>query len=439
VNTRAGAALILNSLPKNWFGYETQVASFAVEQCLDQTDQDFIYILVKGVIQYQKRLDYILQSVVRRRLNKLEPLALNLLRLGTFQADFLKTASHALVHETVEAARQLQRKDLCGFVNGVLRHLPSEEQWQKQLKRLKPVWQLAVLYSHPEWLVSKWYKLWGRSDTEKLLNFNNQYKQISFRLHPVHQNWANLKEHLESADFEVQILAQVPLIYFIVDQPGHLLKSDFFKRGCCSVQDYSQAFAVWLLDPQPGEHILDVCAAPGGKTTMIQQLTGNRSLVIASDTSEEKLELLRQELVRLELNNIQLRQADATTDEYPLSDKILFDAPCSGTGVLARRADLRWQRNPLEIEQAQGKQLQILRHVSQFVKVQGLLVYSTCSLESEENEQVIRQFLAENPNFTLEPAQDIIPRQYCSAEGYVRIWPHIHGLMGSFAARLCRR
>ena len=439
MNTRAAAALILDNLGDSYRYFEERVAYFCTRQHFKQADRDFIYLMVKGVVQNRSLLDFVIAGGIKRPLAQLEPLALNLLRLGVLQNIILQTPAYAAVNETTAAARELGRRDLAVLVNGFLRNLPPLETWRARLDNLSAAEALAVEYSHPLWLVEKWIRDFGPLKTTRLLQFNNSSPGIIFRHNPIRSNWTTWRAELVTAGYEPECIAEKPVAFFRVNQPGRLLKSTFFKKGYCSVQDYSQSLAVNLLDPQAGETILDVCAAPGGKTTYIAQQTAGRAIIYASDQSERKLAKLQESACRLGLDFINYRVADAMMAEYPQADKILVDAPCSGTGVIARRADLRWNRTPEELAKFPVMQSAILNNVSRFVRPGGALIYSTCTLEAEENWGVAEAFLANHPDFFSEPGEEWVALAFCDERGAVCIRPFDQGLTGTFAVRLRRK
>ncbi len=438
MRTRAAAVNILNTLPRNYYNYEKRVVEVSKNLNYNQQDQDFVYVLVKGVIKYKKLLDYILEMATDKPLKKIEVDALNLLRIGAFQRVMLNTPRHALVYETSEAAKDLHRPDLVPFVNAVLRHLPDERVWLSSMRNLGRVKSIAIKYSHPEWLVERWIKTYGEQDTIELLKFDNDYQEIFFRHNPIKISWDKFEQEIVNRDYSINLMMSEPIHFFTTVNPGRLLKSKLFKEGYCSVQDLSQALAVLLLDPNPGETILDVCAAPGGKSTFIAQLVGKRGKVTSSDVTEKKISLLKNECSRLGINCINYMVADAGKGVFFEADKILVDVPCSGTGVLARRADMRWNRQPSDIVKLKQLQTEILNNVSNYVRNKGAFVYSTCSIEIEENWGIIEAFLNSHLDFALDPADKYVETEYCDEKGAVQILPQKHGMTGSFAVRLVK-
>lgn len=439
MNTRAAAAQILSSFQRQYFNYEQKIADTADRLCFSQKDRDFLYILVKGVILYREYLDHVIRMILKSPIKRLEKVVLNLLRVGTFQHLILEAPLYATTNETVRAAKDLNKFRAVGLINAALRHLPSKEELEIHFRQLPVNESLAIRYSHPQWLIDRWISEYGQKNTERIAEFNNSYQEIYFRHNPVRIAWKNLQDRLLEEKYSIDIASSEPVTFFNVDKPGVLLKSDIFKTGFLSVQDISQSLAVRLLDPKSGETIIDACAAPGGKTGFIAQLAGSSGKIYAYDISQEKVRLLKNEIFRLGIDFVNYGVADARTDSFPVADKILLDVPCSGTGVLARRADLRWNRKREDIEKLLDIQRQILVNMVQYCKPGGIVVYSTCSIEPEENWSNIEWFLQSHPAFKIESADRFIEKKWCNENGTVAILPHVHRQTGSFAVRLVNK
>jgi len=436
VNIRGVAAQILSSFTGRYFDYERKIAALAKRLHLTQADQDFLYLIVKGVIQYRKFLDYVLQTVLDHTLEKLEVEIANILRSGAFQYLILGTPLYAVTNESVVAVKQLRKAAAAGLVNAVLRRLPDKQELSKQFSAMPANEALAIRTSHPQWLVDRWIGEYGFENTRQLVSFNNSYQQIYFRHNQIKIAWKLLETQLRAAGFTPKVAMAEPIVFFTVDQPGLLLKSGLWSAGYFSVQDISQALAVRLLNPQPGEVIIDACAGPGGKTGFIAQLGGPSARIYAFDIAATKIKLLQNEAFRLGIDFVNYGRADAREECFPQADKILIDVPCSGTGVLARRADLRWNRKMGEIKSLAVKQRQILANMANYVKPGGILVYSTCSLEKEENWENVDWFLNSRPRFRIESADQFVEPDWCSQRGAVQVLPFVHQQTGSFAVRL---
>jgi len=372
---------------------------------LSPLDRALCQELVYGMVRWQGALDWL---VARKTGGRVQNASLRvLLHLGLYQLFWLqRIPDHAAVHETVELAKQLGFGPRAGFLNAILRgyvreRKPTEEILQA-LKQTDP----AAGYSHPAWLVKRWQKRWGRSQTTLLLTWNNQPPPVYARLNELKTDAARLttrwaQEGLEFEECSWDWTAPGLVFEFISYPPLADLGS--IQDGWFYVQDPSTLLAARQLDPQPGETILDLCAAPGGKTTYIAQRMGNHGRIEARDKQPERLKLLEENCRRLGATCVDLAAAPGSFD------RILIDAPCSNTGVLRRRVEARWRVQPAEINRLSKAQSALLTKAAQELKPEGTMVYSTCSLEPEENEGVVRRFLEKHPAFRLENERQLLP------------------------------
>ncbi len=436
MKARTAAVTILNKLDNNFYGYEEEVEKFLNRNKFSPEDKNFINLLVKGTIEQARYLDFVIEATYRGDFKRLEKSALNILRIGVLQAKILHTPVHAYVNETVNITKALKKFRLTGLINGVLRHLVSDAEIDKLLADYNPVKRLGIIYSFPDWMIKKWTRDFGEENTLELMKFYNSSRKIFFRLNTLKTNADTFFPILKNKGFEPKIIQQEPGIFFTLKNPGEFLGSNIFHKGLCSVQDLSQAFAAELLTPQEKDHILDLCAAPGGKSTYLAQLTKNLATIKSYDISHKKLNLLRDEIKRQDIRNIEPIEADAAVYQLPLANKILVDAPCTGTGIIGRKADLRWSRKANDFHKTNMLQRNILANAAKALQKGGVLVYSTCSIEKEENQAIVAEFLDNHPDFVLEPAQKFIDENYCDEAGFVNILPFKHQLSGSFAARL---
>jgi len=436
-SVRSTAIKIVNELDPNFSGYQKKLNLYKDKNEYSESDEQFLYNLVKGTIIYKKLLDYIVNIAYNSSISQLEPVALNILRIGVYQKEILDTPSHAYVYETVECTKELGRTDLTGLVNGVLRNLPEREVWSQKINKLENQKEQAIRYSHPDWMVQRWQNKFGTENTQKLLQFNNNYTKVFFRHNPLKLSWEEFLSRVPSHQ-NIKIIQKEPLHFFTVDNPGSILKSELIERGYCSVQDFSQSLSVLLLSPQKGEKIIDACAAPGGKSAYIAQLAQNNLKLIQGDISEERLRILKKNMEQLGIEIAKTVQADATNENFPQADKILLDVPCTGTGVIARKADLRWNKNQNDIKDYVQTQYKILKNMSKFVKKGGTIVYNTCSLEYEENWKVVEKFLSEETKFGIINANKTIANEFCDEKGAMNIKPFKNKLTGSFAVKMVK-
>lgn len=380
---------------------------------LSPLDRSLCQELVYGIVRWQTTLDWLIARKTSSRPQK-QVLQL-LLRLGLYQIFWLqRIPPHAAVHETVQLAKDFGFGHQAGFLNAVLRgFLRERDETIGELEKLKQT-DPATGYSHPAWLVQRWQQRWGAADTAKLLQWNNTPAPVYARLNALKTDPANLASQWEREGvrgIERQCDWTGGGLVFELQSHPPLGRCESFQQGCFYVQDPSTLLAVAELDPRPGETILDLCAAPGGKTTFIAQRMQNRGELIAQDNQPQRLRLVEENCLRLGVNCVQTCSADARSDPSPgrVFDRILVDAPCSNTGVLRRRVDLRWRIEPEEITRLAALQSAILAQAAKRLKPGGTLVYSTCSMEPEENEAVAQTFLSEHPDFKLQSQRQLVP------------------------------
>jgi 16S rRNA (cytosine967-C5)-methyltransferase len=350
----------------------------------------------------------------------------NLLRVGLYQLFWLdRVPDHAAIHETVEQAKRMGFGPQAGFINAVLRNCAREkEAILRDLKDLEGV-ALHIAFSHPQWLVDRWQSRWGAQEAAKLLAWNNTSPGTFARVNTLKTDAAKLLERWREEGVEYDFgrwdWIEENLVFALKSHPP-LNRLGSFREGGFYVQDPSTVLAVTCLDPQPGETILDLCAAPGGKTTLIAQRMRNEGRIVACDTARERLRLVEENCARLGVTSV---VAVPVSDNWLAElgawqfDRILIDAPCSNTGVLRRRLDLRWRLRPEEIHRLRTTQLSLLRRAVALLKPGGTLVYSTCSLEPEENSDVVREFLAETRRFKLGQERELVPFREAVDGAYV--------------------
>lgn len=391
---------------------------------LAPADKALAQELVYGVVRWQATLDGL---IARKTAGRPPKAGLQvLLRLGLYQLFWLdRVPDHAALNETVELTKRLGFGAQAGFVNALLRGYARERVATEQRLVEWRVTQPALGYSHPEWLCARWRARWGEEALRQLLEWNNAPPRTYARLNTLRSGLADLTAQWsqEGVRFASRSWdwAEPGLVFELIAHPP-LAGLPSFQRGWFYVQDPSTLLAVRELDPQPGECVLDLCAAPGGKTTFIAQRMQNRGRILALDANAEKLAVLRENCERLAITCVDVAQAppdfNARMADLPF-DRALVDAPCSNTGVLRRRVELRWRLRPEEIGRLARLQLDLLRQAAARLKAGGTLVYSTCSLEPEENTQVVRLFLAEHPDFRLERERELLPFRDGVDGGYV--------------------
>ncbi|MCY3792663.1 MAG: 16S rRNA (cytosine(967)-C(5))-methyltransferase RsmB, partial [Gemmatimonadetes bacterium] len=366
-------------------------------QALDESlptnrDARFARQLVLGAVRWQKRLDWIIATCCARPVVQLSPWARHILRLGTYQLFWLdRVPQSAAVHTSVELAKHLTHQGIASLVNAVLRNLlrqrarisyPDQQQ--------TPTRYLAVYHSHPEWLVDRWVGRWGRELVEHLLAANNEPAALNIYLNPLRAGRETV------AELDLVPVGSRPGFYRAANG-ADLFASHAYQQGQFQVQDPNAGLAVALLDPQPGECLLDLCSAPGGKAVQAAIAMADRGWIVAADISLPRLNRVRENARRLRLRAIRPVVRDGTTPGCGAFDRVLADVPCSATGVLGRRPDARWRRNPAEFAALTKRQQVLIRRAYEHVRPGGVLVYSTCSLEEEENEAIVERFLKQTP------------------------------------------
>ncbi|MDD5140569.1 MAG: 16S rRNA (cytosine(967)-C(5))-methyltransferase RsmB [Verrucomicrobiales bacterium] len=406
------AARVLGQRRANGLFVEDLLEIALANAPLSSADRGLCQEIVYGVVRWQAALDWLIARKTGGREQK--PALQNLLRLGLYQIFWLdRIPDHAAVHETVELAKQGGFGPQAGFINAVLRgYLRETDETKKLLADLK-ISQPALGWSQPEWLVARWQKRWGAEKTAQLLQWNNTPPKTFARVNTLKTDGGKLVEkwRVENVEYDFRTCDWTGenLVFELKAHPplGSLAS---FRDGWFYIQDPSTLLAVREFGARPGETVLDLCAAPGGKTTFIAQLMGNQGRIVAQDVSEDRLKLIRENCARLGVACVETVLPPTLNPQLSTTfDRILVDAPCSNSGVMRRRLDLRWRIQPDEIERLRATQLDLLHQAATRLKPGGVLVYSTCSLEPDENSEVVKEFLREHAAFTLESERELLP------------------------------
>lgn len=412
---------------------------------ISSKDEGLLTEIIYGTLQRKLTLDYYLQHFIQRE-KKLEPWVCMLLRMSIYQMIFLdRIPDHAIIHEAAEIAKQRGHKGISSFVNGVLRNvqrkgIPDSNAIENDVKRL------AIETSHPQWLVERWMKFYGLEVTEEICTANLTKKPLSARVQPMKITRKQAMEDLKEQGFTVR-----PSAFsnqgIIIDH-GNILHTALFQKGYITIQDQSSMLAGEMLQAKPEMHVLDTCSAPGGKTTHIAETMQNKGTVHAFDLHKKKLNLLDKKALELDLTNIETRQADArklqSNYEKETFDRILVDAPCSGLGVIRGKPDIKYNKQEKDIRQLSVIQSDILDTIAPLLKKDGLLIYSTCTVDMEENEQVITRFLEKHMNFKVD--QNFfhdLPAVLQASPGLtdkgLQLFPQGFGTDGFFLTRLIKK
>jgi 16S rRNA (cytosine967-C5)-methyltransferase len=413
---------------------------------LKNIDRAFITELVYGVVKWKLTIDWVIEQYSSVKMNKISPWILNVLRLGVYQLLYTqKIPESAACNESVNLAKKYGHSASSRFVNGVLRNIARNKNtltYPDENKNLTVF--LSVKYSHPEWMVKEWTERFGREFTESLLKSNNEIPEFTVRTNTLKTTREQLADSFNKAGMETSKGRYVENA-LIIKSPGAFSSLEIFKAGHFQVQDESSMLVGKILDPRPGELVMDVCSAPGGKAAHIAELMGNRGAVIARDVHEHKIKLIKEAAGRLGIDIIKTEIYDASkTDEKyrGKADRVLIDAPCTGLGIIRKKPDIKWARNAADKKEITQFQRKILNASSQYVKPGGILVYSTCTIEKEENQDMVKEFIDSNDDFELEDITPYLPealKESSFETGVIQLFPNVNNIDGFFIARMRRR
>ena len=406
------------------------------------SDRRLVTDLLYGSVRRQRTLDFIIDQLATKKSHQQPTELRTILHLGLYQLRYQeRIPASAAVNTTVELAKENGFAGLTGFVNGLLRQYIRSVEASPDFLKLpeNPVEGLGILHSFPDWIIQVWLEQLGLVETEKLCEWMNQTPTIDLRINPLRTSIEEVETALKSAGILARRMPNLPQALRLIGNTGSIQKLPGFKDGWWVVQDASAQLVGHLLDPQPGEVIVDACAAPGGKTTHIAELIQDRGTVWAGDRNASRLRKLKENAQRLNLHSIQICTGDSRNlpQFYNAADRVLLDAPCSGLGTLHRHADARWRQTPESVQELSTLQKELLAHTSKFVKAGGVLVYATCTLHPAENEDVITQFLTENTDWQIEPpSPNSLDSCYTTPQGWLKVWPHNQDMDGFFMVRL---
>ncbi|MGI2907713.1 16S rRNA (cytosine(967)-C(5))-methyltransferase [Tolypothrix sp. VBCCA 56010] len=451
------------------------------------SDRRLLTDLVYGCTRRQRTLDALIDQLGKKKSHQQPAYLRTILHLGLYQLRYLeRIPPSAAVNTTVQLAKDNGFSGLTGFVNGLLREyirrgegererggqgdkgtrgqggqgrqgrqgdnsfspsphppLSPSPHFPLQLPE-NPVECLGILHSFPDWIIEVWLKQFGFAETEKLCEWMNQTPVIDLRVNLLRASVEEVETALQSVvgaglSCPYKRVSHLPQALRLIGSTGAIQNLPGFSEGWWTVQDSSAQLVSHLLDPQPNEVIIDACAAPGGKTTHIAELMGDKGTIWAGDRTTSRLRKLKENAQRLNLHSIQIYTGDSRNQPQfqNIGDRVLLDAPCSGLGTLHRHADARWRQTPESVQQLSALQKEFLAHTSTFVKTNGILVYATCTLHPAENEDVIESFLASHPNWQIEPPEvDSPAATYSTPQGWIKVLPQKQEMDGFFMVRL---
>ena len=443
-NPRRAAADLLLRVEKEGVFADRLIDRELGSGLLQGPDRRLFTELVYGILRRRGTLDHIIGQFSRKQPERLEPVVRILLRTGLYQIFFLdRIPVSAAVNETVNlAAAMIPRAR--GFINAVLRAADRGRDTISYPDRDRdPAGFLAAIYSHPRWLAEQWLAQLGPAEAEALAAAMGEHPPLTVRVNTLRTSRDALDTMLAAGGVHATH-CRYSAIALKLHAHGPVEQLPGFREGLFTVQDESSQLAAQLLDPRPGERVLDLCAAPGGKATLIAQLMEDRGSVVACDLTDTGLRRVEETASRLGISIISTLQSDATLppDRFRDSfDRVLVDAPCSGLGVIRRNPEGKWRRTPEDLARLATVQKRILKAAARCVASGGVLLYATCSTSEAEGEAIVDWFLAGHPGFVLEHGQVLFPRlnDFFTDRGMFRSWPHRHdGMDGFFAARLRR-
>lgn len=414
---------------------------------LNPNDKNLVTEIVNGSVRMIKHLDWVLNLFLKTPIKKQNPWLRNILRISAYQLLFMeRIPDYAAVNSAVELCRKKSSRALAGVCNGVLRNM-IRNQSSLSYPPEDSLDYLAVYYSQPEWLVAEWVEVFGRETAVGIFEYLNQRAPLYLRVNALKTSPSQLLEDLKQEGITARPSLLIPWSVKIENMEKSLEESGSYQSGHFYIQNEASMLAGAILDPQPGEKILDLCCGVGGKTTHFAEIMKNLGSIDAVDLYEHKLKLLKINCRRLGINNVKPLQTDILSLDARDSiwQRVFLDAPCSGLGVLNRRSDSRWKKKPQEIQDLDQLQQALLHKAASMTAPGGVLVYSTCTINPFENELLIKKFLSANPDFSLKPFTDLIKffpldenDRNNADNGLLTLLPGKYGTDGMFYACLKR-
>ena len=410
---------------------------------LSAADRRLATELIYGTVRRQRTLDALIDQLGKRRADQQSAELRRILHIGFYQLRYLDhVPDHAVVDTTVQLAKQRRLGKLSGVVNGMLRQYIRLQSVGDPLQLPDDAASaLGILHSYPDWIIEAWQQLVPAEEVASLCEWFNQAPKTDLRVNRLRSTVDQVVAALTDQGLTVMPHSTTPDGVRILGPTGNIRQLPGYDKGWWMVQDSSAQLVSYLVDPQPGETIIDACAAPGGKTTHLAELMGDNGRVLGCDRTSSRLNKIRQNAKRLQLKSIETVMGDSR--QHPefkgIADRVLLDVPCSGLGTLHRHADARWRQTPESIAGLVTLQRELLEAAIDWVKPNGVLVYSTCTLHPDENQTLIQTFLAEHPDWQIQPPDKNSPVcPFVSEQGWSTVWPHQRDMDGFFMVRLQR-
>ncbi len=446
LNPRQLAFKALQAIEQNQAYTDIALERVFEQKQISARDRNLVTQLVYGVVRHKRSLDTLIDNMGQKKAQKQPPKLRIILYLGLYQLAYLnQIPDSAAVHTSVELAKTQGLKKLAGVVNGILRNYLRQVEVKGNafydLVKLPsdPIKQLGIIHSFPDWIVETWLHQLSLAETEQLLIWFNQTPSIDLRVNILRTSLEEVEKALKNVGVNCSRIAYLPQALRIEGGSGAINQLPGYREGWWSVQDSSAQLVTHLLDPQPGEIIIDACAAPGGKTTHIAELIGDRGTVWAFDRSQQRLRRVQANAQRLQLKSIQIQAGDSRNlSQYNSQcDRVLLDVPCSGLGTLHKRPDIRWRQTRGTITELSILQQELLTKAATWVKPQGILVYATCTINPQENEKVIQLFLDSHPDWSIAiPASESLINHFDISQGWIKVYPHRYDMDGFFMVKL---
>ncbi|WP_434793454.1 Ribosomal RNA small subunit methyltransferase B [Terrisporobacter petrolearius] len=439
MNAREIAYKVLLDIEKNKNYSNMAINKHFKDVKLSNQDRGLATEIIYGVIENKYYIDYMIDKLSKVKTNKMEIYVKTLLRMGIYQIMFLNSISdYAAVNETVNLAKKKNSK-VSGFINGILRNVIRQKETIGEIKIKDDIDYLAVKYSYDKWMIRNWMIHFGKDFTKELLEANGQRPSIYLRTNTLKITRDELIEKLEQQNVKaskVHVVDEAIKVENLKDIENNVL----YKEGLFTIQDISSMLVGKVMNPKEKSLVLDVCSAPGGKTTHIATLMKNTGQVVSRDIYEHKLKLIKASSKRLNLTNVDVQEFDGLSldkDSIGKFDYVLADVPCSGLGIIRRKPEIKYKEKE-EFRDLPPIQKKILENASKYVKKGGTLIYSTCTIQDNENIDVINEFLQKNKNFELAPINEVKVDLDNQEKGYMKIYPNVHEMDGFFISKLIR-
>jgi 16S rRNA (cytosine967-C5)-methyltransferase len=439
MNAREIAFKVLSDIEKNKNYSNMSINKHFKELEIKDQDRGFTTELIYGVIENRNYLDYVMNKLSKMKAEKMQMHVRIFLEMGIYQILFLDSVSdYAAVNETVNLVNGFDKKS-SGFVNAILRNVIRQKETIAKVDITDNIMYLSTKYSYKPWMIKNWVEKFGQEFTEDLLDANNEKPSIYIRVNTLKTTREELMNKLSDMNikcFKVSTLEEA----IRVENLKNIENNKLFKDGLFTVQDISSMIVGKIVNPKENSRVLDICSAPGGKTTHLATIMNNTGHIVSRDIFEHKIKLINATANRLGLTNIEAQCFDASVldnDNIDAFDYVLADVPCSGLGIIRRKPEIKYKEKA-DLKELPSIQSKILKNASKYVKINGVLVYSTCTIQDNENIDIINAFLKENDNFKLVPIDAVNVDVDNQDKGYLKIYPHIHGMDGFFIAKLIR-